>query len=205
MAIFNLNKIIYILYNISLDMNERAKAILEFWFIETLPEDHFKRSEIFDNKIKNNFKDDYIKAIKNELDDWQDDPKSCLALIILLDQFSRNIYRDSDLAFAYDFKTRLIVNEAVDRGDLENIEINQKFWLILPLIHSEDISDHIFAHKLCDSYLRPHPQYENIKKQFNFHTIPIKKFGRYPHRNKVMNRNSTNEEEEFLSKPNSSW
>ena len=186
-------------------MDERAKAILDFWFIESLPEDHFKRSESFDKKIKNNFEDDYFKAIKNELDDWQDDPKSCLALTILLDQFSRNIYRDSDLAFAYDFKTRLIVNEAIDRGDLENIEINQKFWLILPLIHSEDISDHIFAHKLCDSYLISHPQYKNIKKQFNFHTIPIKKFGRYPHRNKIMKRKSTSEEEEFLSNPNSSW
>ena len=186
-------------------MNKRAKKILDFWFIESLPDEHFKRSGIFDKKIKKTFGDDYLKAINNELDDWQDNPQSCLALIILLDQFSRNIHRDSDKAFSYDSKTRLIVNEAIDRGDLENIEINQKFWLILPLIHSEDISDHIFAHKLCDSYLKIHPQYENIKKQFNFHSIPIKKFGRYPHRNKIMKRNSTNEEKEFLSSHNSSW
>ena len=186
-------------------MNKKAKKILNFWFVESLPEDHFKKNTSFDEKIKKNFEDDYLRATNNEYDDWQDSPQSCLALIILLDQFSRNIYRDSDLAFAFDFKTRLIVNEAIDRGDLENIEINQKFWLILPLIHSENISDHIYAHKLCDSYLKYHPQYENIKKQFTFHSIPIKKFGRYPHRNIIMKRVSTSEEIEFLSNPNSSW
>ena len=145
-------------------MNERAKAILKFWFIESNPEDHFKKNDNFDKKIKDNFEIDYLKAINNELEDWQDNPDSCLALILLLDQFSRNLYRNNPLAFAYDNKTRLIVNEAVDRGDLENIEINKKFFLILPLIHSEDISDHIFAHNLCDTYLKDHPEYKNIKK-----------------------------------------
>ena len=186
-------------------MNERVKTILNFWFIESSSEDHFKKSDIFDKKIKDNFEKDYFKAINNELEDWQDDPQSCLALIILLDQFSRNLYRDDALAFAYDYKTRLIVNEAIDRGDLEKIESNYKFWLILPLIHSEDISDHIFAHKLCDTYLKNHPKYKNIKKQFDFHSVPIKKFGRFPHRNKIMGRDSTVEEKNFLLNPNSSW
>ena len=127
-------------------MNERAKAILNFWFIESSPEDHFKKNDDFDKKIKGNFENDYLKAINNELEDWQDKPESCLALIILLDQFSRNLYRNNSLAFSYDYKTRLIVNEAVDRGDLENLEIDKRFFLILPLIHSENINDHTFAH-----------------------------------------------------------
>ena len=186
-------------------MNERAKAILDFWFIESSSEQHFKKSEDFDKKIKENFEFDYLKAINNELEDWQDDLNSNLALVILLDQFSRNLYRNNPQAYAYDYKTRLIVNEAIDRGDLENIEIDHKFYLILPLIHSEDISDHIFAHKLCDTYLILHPQYKDIKKQFDYHTAPIKKFGRYPHRNKIMGRKSTNLEKKFLSNPNSSW
>jgi len=186
-------------------MKERVNAILKFWFNESSPEDHFKKNDIFDKKIKNNFENDYIKATKNELDNWQDDPQSCLALILLLDQFSRNLFRDSPKAFAFDYKVRLIVNKAVDRGDLENLEINQKFFLILPLIHSEDISDHVFAHNLCDTYLKLHPEYKNIKKQFNYHTIPIKKFGRYPHRNKVIGRLSTQDEEKFLKQQNSSF
>ena len=186
-------------------MNERVKAILDFWFVKSSSEDHFKRSDEFDIKIKNNFENDYLKAINNELEDWQDHHQSCLALIILLDQFSRNLYRDSPLAFAYDYKARLIVNKAVVRGDLDNIKLEHKFFLILPLIHSEDIKDHIFAHKLCDTYLKSHPEYKKIKQQFDYHTIPIKKFGRYPHRNKVLDRDSTNEEKKFLSSPNSSW
>ena len=186
-------------------MNERVKAILDFWFVKSSPEDHFKRSDVFDKKIRDLFENDYHKAISNKLEDWQDKPESSLALIILLDQFSRNLYRDSPLAFKYDYKARLIVNEAIDRGDLEKIEVIHKFFLILPLIHSEDFSDHIFANNLCKTFLKTHPEYKNITKQFDYHSIPIKKFGRYPHRNKILERVSTKEEEEFLSQPNSAW
>tara|TARA_Y100001970_G_scaffold292492_1_gene433997 strand:+ start:1308 stop:1868 length:561 start_codon:yes stop_codon:yes gene_type:complete len=186
-------------------MNERAKSILNFWFEESSSEEHFKRSDDFDKKIRNLFEKDYQKATNNELEDWQDEPQTCLALVILLDQFSRNLMRDNPLAFAYDKKTRLIVNEAIDRGDLENLNINEKFFLILPLIHSEDISDHIYAHNLAKTYLKEHPEYEKIKLSFDYHTYPIKKFGRYPHRNKILARKSTEEEKEFLSNPNSSW
>lgn len=186
-------------------MNERAKTILNFWFKESTSEEHFKRNDNFDEKIRNLFINDFKKAINNELEDWQDDPNSCLALVILLDQFSRNLFRDNSEAFSYDKKTRLITNEAIDRGDLEKLNNDKKFFLILPLIHSEDISDHIFAHKLCDSFLKTHPHFDNIKKQFNHHTTPIKKFGRYPHRNKVLGRKSTNKENIFLSNPNTSW
>ena len=73
-------------------MNERAKAILDFWFVESSPKDHFKRSDNFDKKIKDHFESDYLKAIKNELKEWQDNHQSCLALIILLDQFSLNFH-----------------------------------------------------------------------------------------------------------------
>lgn len=186
-------------------MNERVKAILTFWFKESTKENYFKRNEDFDKKIKNNFENDYIKAINNQLEDWQDNPLSCVALIILLDQFSRNLNRDNPKAYEYDHKTRLIVNEAIDRGDMEIIETAHKFFLILPLIHSEDYSDHIFAHNLCNTYLKLHPEYEEIKKQFNYHSKAIKKFGRYPHRNKILKRNSTKEEVIFLSQENSSW
>ena len=186
-------------------MNDSVNAILNFWFIESSPEDHFKKDDNFDKKIKENFENDYIKATKNELDDWQDDPQSCLALIILLDQFSRNLYRESPKAFAFDHKVRLLVNEAVDRGYLENLELNQKFFLILPLIHSEDISDHIFGHKLIETYLKKHEKYELIKKAWDDHTIPIKKFGRYPHRNEILGRESTLKEKKFLKQPNTAW
>ena len=75
----------------------------------------------------------------------------------------------------------------------------------MPLIHSEDISDHIFGHKLIDTYLKSFEYYDKIKKAWNDHSVPIKKFGRYPHRNSILNRKSTVEEEVFLKQPNSSW
>ena len=75
----------------------------------------------------------------------------------------------------------------------------------MPLIHSEDISDHIFGHKLIDTYLETFSDYDKIKKIWNDHSEAIKKFGRYPHRNIILNRKSTAEEELFLKQPDSSW
>ena len=186
-------------------MKERAKAILDFWFVESSPEELFKRSEDFDQKIRNRFMSDYEKVIDNQYEDWQDDPESCVALIILLDQFSRNLFRDDKQAFAQDYKARLITNEAVDRGYLEDINLDQKHFMLLPLLHSENISDHVYAQNLCDAYLKNHSQFIDIKKAWDDHTYAIKKFGRYPHRNKILGRTSTPEEELFLQKPNSSW
>jgi len=184
---------------------ENAQNILNFWFKESLPEELFRQKVSFDKKIRDKFFKDYEKAIINEYDDWQDDPKSCLALIILLDQFSRNLFRHDKKAFEQDHKCRLIVNEAIDRGDLEILDINEKLFFLLPLLHSEEISDHTYVHNLSNAHLKDHPQIALIKNSWKDHTDVIKKFKRYPHRNKVLGRQSTSKEIEFLSQTNSSW
>ncbi len=181
-------------------INERAKAILDFCFIDTKQEQWFKKDENFDLKLKELFFSDYNKAIINEYDEWQDNPEECVALIILLDQLSRNFYRNNFKAYEQDYKCRLIVNEAIDRGFLEELDKDKIHFLLLPLIHSEDISDHIFGHQLVDTYLKDHVEYKKIKKAWSNHTVAIKNFGRYPHRNKILNRKSTYEEEKFLNK-----
>ena len=186
-------------------MNERAKAIIEFWFIKSSIKEWFEINIKFDEKIKKLFSEDLNYAIKNDYDDWQDSSEECLALILLLDQFSRNLYRNNPKAFAQDYKTRLIVNEAIDRGYLEELNQNKIFFLLMPLIHSEDISDHIFGHKLVDIYLKSFDHYNTIKKTWHDHTILIKKYGRYPHRNIILRRESTVEEIDFLQKTNSAW
>ena len=186
-------------------MNERAKAILDFWFIESNMEDWFRKDDKYDQKIKKLFLEDLKKAINNKYDDWQDTAEESVALIILLDQFSRNIFRESSKAFSQDYKSRLIVNEAVDRGYLEELNQNKIHFLLMPLIHSEDISDHIFGHKLIDTYLKSFEHFDKVKKAWNDHSIPIKKFRRYPHRNNILKRQSTPEEIVFLKQPNSSW
>ena len=184
---------------------ERAQVILDFWFKETSSEIHFKKDEKFDQKIKDNFLKDYQLACQNEYDDWQDNPMSCLALVILFDQFSRNIFRDDKKAFEQDHKTRLIVNDAVYAGFLDKMDESQRFFMILPLIHSEEITDHDMAYYLLDKYLKDHSGLVEIKKFWKDHTLAIKRFHRYPHRNEVLGRESTSEEIEFLKGPNSSW
>ena len=186
-------------------MNERAKAILDFWFIQSGMEDWFKKDSQFDAKIQKLFLKDLEKAINSEYEEWQDTAEECVALVILLDQFSRNLFRDNPKAFEQDYKTRLIVNEGVDRGYLEELSQTKIHFFLMPLIHSEDLSDHIFGHNLIDTYLKTYKYYDKIKTSWNNHTVPIKKFGRYPHRNIILGRTSTLEEKNFLKQPNSSW
>ena len=183
----------------------KAKNILDFWFEESLPEELFRQKDSFDKKIRDRFFNDYEKAIINEYDEWQDEPKYCLALIILLDQFSRNLFRSDKRAFDQDHKCRLIVNEAIDRGDLEKLDVNEKLFFLLPLLHSEEISDHIYVNNLSKVHLKDHPQITLINYSWKNRTDVLKRFKRYPHRNKVLERQSTPEEIEFLNQPNSSW
>jgi uncharacterized protein (DUF924 family) len=186
-------------------MNPRAKAVLDFWFVETPSEKRFKKDAEFDQLIKDNFLKDYELASLNEYDDWQDTPMGVLALIILFDQFSRNIFRDDKKAFEQDTKARLIVSDAVHAGFLEEMDQGQRLFMLLPLIHSEEILDHEMAYFLLDKYLKDHPGLVDIKKFWKDHTKAIRQFHRYPHRNKVLGRESTEQEIEFLKGPNSSW
>ena len=185
--------------------NLRAEIILDFWFNKTPHEKRFKRDKLFDKEITQKFSNDYELAKSNEYDNWLDAPKKCLALIIILDQFSRNLFRDKKEAFELDHKARLAVNEAVYSGYLEELNHSEKLFMLLPLIHSEEIIDHERAYKLLDKYLIDHPDINTIKKFWLDHTNAIKKFSRYPHRNKILGRQSTIEEIEFLKEPDSSW
>ncbi len=184
---------------------EKAQNILDFWFKETPPKKRFQKHKDFDLLIKEKFLKDYELASKNEYDDWQDSALGCLALVILFDQFSRNIFREDKKAFEQDHKTRLIVNDAVYAGFLDKMDESQRFFMILPLIHSEEITDHDMAYYLADKYLKDHSGLSDIKKFWKDHTLAIKRFHRYPHRNEVLGRESTREEIEFLKGPNSSW
>ncbi|MDA7476234.1 DUF924 domain-containing protein [Candidatus Pelagibacter ubique] len=183
----------------------KAQEIIDFWFKETPIEKRFKRDEKLDASIKKFFLKDFELASTNEYDDWQDTPLGSLALVILFDQFSRNMFRDDSKAFSLDHKARLIVNDSVYAGFLDEMDQDQRLFMLLPLIHSEEITDHDMAYYLLDKYLKDHPNLVSIKKSWKYHTLAIKKFHRYPHRNIVLDRKSTPEEIEFLGQPNSSW
>ena len=145
-------------------MSPRVQAVLDFWFVDTPSEKRFKKDPTFDQLIKDKFLKDYELASANEYDDWQDTPMGTLALIILFDQFSRNMFRDNKKAFDQDTKARLIVSDAVHAGFLEEMDQSQRFFMLLPLIHSEEILDHEMAYFLLDKYLRDHPGLTDIKK-----------------------------------------
>ena len=184
---------------------KKAQNILDFWFKETSPKKRFQKHKDFDLLIKEKFLKDYELASMNEYDDWQDSTLGCLALVILFDQFSRNMFRDDKKAFEQDHKTRLIVNDAVYAGFLDEMDESQRFFMLLPLIHSEEITDHEMAYHLLDKYLKDHSELADIKKFWKDHTLAIKRFHRYPHRNEILGRESTSEEIEFLKGPSSSW
>tara|TARA_B100000674_G_scaffold474586_1_gene466687 strand:- start:158 stop:718 length:561 start_codon:yes stop_codon:yes gene_type:complete len=186
-------------------MNPRAQAILDFWFKEIPLEKRFSKDEKFDQLIREKFLNDYKKASLNEYDDWQDTAMGSLALVILFDQFSRNMFRDDKRAFAQDSKTRLIVHYSIKSDYLKNMNYSQRFFMLLPLIHSEEMFDHEMAYHFLDLYLQEHPELDEIKTSWKNHTKAIRKFHRYPHRNKILGRVSTREEIDFLNSPNSSW
>ena len=101
-------------------MNKRAKAILHFWFKKTSHKERFNKNEALDQKIRDVFFKDYKKAANNEYDHWQNNSDECLALIILLDQFSRNLFRNNGKAFAMDKKARKAANKLLSKNFIKN-------------------------------------------------------------------------------------
>ena len=147
-------------------MNDKAKRILNFWFVETPPKEKFNRNDNFDNKIKNLFFEDYKKAINNEYDNWQNNVEECLALIILLDQFSRNLFRNNSKAFKMDFKALNIAKKAIEKEYHKILPENQILFIFLPLMHSEKFEDQLYCNELIDKYLKNNA---NINKSKSFH------------------------------------
>ena len=112
------------------------------------------------------------------------------------------LFRNNSKAFVMDAKARLIANEAIDRAYIAKLSTDEILFIILPLIHSEDLSDHIHFYKIFDINFMGHPIFNEAKKLNNLHTDIIKRFGRYPYRNKVLGRESTNDEIEYLNSTN---
>ncbi len=182
-----------------------CNEILKFWFEESTPEQWFTKDPGFDNQIKVKFLRTVEKAISGELDDWANSPYSCLALIILLDQFPRNLFRNDKLAFKNDPKALKFCKHAIQNSFIGQLINEERLFALLPLIHSENIEDHEMANLVLEKYLINLTGFEKTKKAWNDHTRVIKRFGHYPHRNAILGRESTEEEISFLKEPNSSW
>jgi len=180
------------------------EELLRFWFEESGPERWFAKSDEFDDTIRERFLADYEAAARGDYDDWQGSGFGCVALCLLLDQFPRNLFRDAARAFATDAKALAIARHAVDTElDMEQgMSRDMRKFLYLPFEHSEDLDDQRLCMKLMAERLDP---VGNDLDWARKHLVIIERFGRFPHRNEAMGRESTPEELEFLKEPDSSF
>ena len=174
--------------------------VLNFWFSENIKPLWFKKSTDFDREIKQRFFDTYQRGKTGALDDWRNSSKSILALIILLDQFPRNMFRNTSQAFATDEEAVELTKYAVSKNYQQHLSPEEQTFLYMPLMHSENKKDQAKCVELFTKLGRE----DNLKFAIKHQEI-IDRFDRFPHRNEILGRESTSEEKEFLTQPGSSF
>lgn len=176
------------------------EEVLAFWFEECVPQQWFKKDEDFDAAIKTRFGAAIAQGLNGELDDWRESQAGSLALILLLDQFTRNVYRDTPEAFAGDELALAITSMCRERGYLNHPNKHWRHFMLVPMMHSEDIE--------VQEESLPLFQMHTDERVYDYalrHRDIIARFGRYPHRNILLGRESTEEEIVFLQGPGSSF
>jgi uncharacterized protein (DUF924 family) len=174
--------------------------VLQFWFRELTPADWWRKDAVLDRRIADRFGPTLAAAARCELYPWRGSARGRLAEVIVLDQFSRNIHRDTAAAFANDALALALAQEAVARGCDHELSPPERVFLYLPWMHSESPLIHEDALRLYSALgLEPNLDFERRHKAI------IDRFGRYPHRNAILGRTSTPEELEFLAQPGSSF
>ncbi|MBB6087072.1 DUF924 family protein [Wenzhouxiangella marina] len=174
--------------------------VLHFWFEELEPAQWWQKDTELDRRIAERFGELHARACQGELFAWRSTPRGRLAEVIVIDQFSRNIHRDSAAAFAADGMALALAQEAVAGGHDAELSTTEKAFLYLPYMHSESARIHEEAVRL---YSAPGLEY-NLEFEHK-HKVIIDRFGRYPHRNAILGRRSTPEEIDFLKGPDSSF
>ena len=174
--------------------------VLTFWFEELTPAQWWQKDPSLDMNIKKRFGKIHQQASQCELYQWRESAKGRLAEIIVLDQFSRNIFRDTPHAFSQDSLALSLAQQAIALGVDQELSASERNFLYMPFMHSESLLIHQVACQLFKA--------NNNENTYQFelkHLAIIENFGRYPHRNVILNRPSTVEEVEFLKQPNSSF
>lgn len=191
-------------------MSPVARDVLDFWFDPAQQAHWFEKSDAFDAQIRSRFGALHQRAIDGELDSWTLEPESWLALLIVLDQFSRNLYREDGRAYVADAKVRSMVLSGLARGDDKRLSSLQRVFAYIPLEHAEDLASQnhavdLFAQLSEDVSVGERPAYLNYLDYARRHRDVIARFGRFPHRNQVMGRVSTAAELAYLSQPSAGF
>lgn len=176
------------------------QKVLDFWFAESSKPFWFQKNEAFDAQIRTQFGAVWQQAAAAELDGWRATLHGRLAEIIVLDQFSRNLFRNGPQAFAQDNMAVVLAQEAVRQAGFADMTLKERHFMLMPLMHSESAAIHRQAEHLFTQYTDDYAL--DFERQ---HQAIINRFGRYPHRNAVLGRQSTAEEEAFLQQPGSSF
>ena len=174
--------------------------VLDFWFNPTNQAFWFAKNPDFDQQIRERFAVVWAQAAQSELNSWRGNLRGRLAEIIVLDQFSRNLHRNSPQAFAQDNMAVALAQEAVREQGFAEMQPEERQFMLMPLMHSESRAIHQQAVELFARYTNEYVLDFEIK-----HREIIERFGRYPHRNAVLGRQSTAEELAFLQEPGSSF
>ncbi len=179
-------------------MRDTKQEIIHFWFEETEPQQWFQKNDDFDNEIRDRFFVTYEMARDGLCDSWNKDAEGCLALCILLDQFPRNMFRNDPKSFETDQKALLIAKYAVSKGFDQVLSPAKRRFIYLPYEHSEEIEDQKKSVAFFEKMKKDDPLGHEYALR---HLDVIEKFGRFPHRNKVLGRENTPAEEEYLAQP----
>ncbi len=172
------------------------EAVVQFWR-ESGQSKWFAHDPAFDDQIRRRFQALHVTASTGALQPWAQSASGALALLILLDQFPRNLYRGSAHAFATDPMARSIAREAVERGFDLQIEVLLRAFVYLPFMHSELFQDQDRGLALCESLVQAKGDKRTLRSAIQHRDI-IVRFGRFPHRNTVLGRATTEEEQAFL-------
>ena len=193
-------------------MIDRIEKILEFWF-GTFPnawtadaskqDMWFKNGADYDTEIFSRFGSDYFRAVDGEFNSWAESPRGRLALIILLDQFSRHIHRGGAEAFAQDEKAQQLCIEGISAGDDQNLHPVERSFFYLPLEHAEDLERQNLAIEAYSQLIQDVPEqyrqpFEVALEWAQKHHYVIERFGRFPELNEILGRESTAEEIAFI-------
>jgi len=174
--------------------------VLDFWFAGSTRPSWFARSEAFDALVRAELGPPHERAVRGELDAWAADPRGALALVLLLDQAPRNIHRGSANAFATDARALQYARAVVDAGLDQGLTEVEKVFLYMPFEHSESLADQDRCVALTAALTDP--LWHDFAAK---HRVIIARFGRFPHRNAILGRESTPEELEFLQQPGSTF
>jgi uncharacterized protein (DUF924 family) len=184
--------------------------VLVFWFDEAHKELWFDKHPLFDDAIRRRFGDAVEPAGGGAFDDWARTERGALALLILLDQVPRNLHRGSARAFAHDPKARTIARAAIAAGLDRGATLDERVFFYLPFEHSEDLADQELSVALFRAWAAEHPAArkadadDQLQYVLRHHEI-ISRFGRFPHRNRALDRASSADELAFLTEPDSSF